>query len=329
MHKIVPQIENIDKIVDVPVMKILAVPQIQCTDKIVDVPLQKNFVSQIQYVDKIVDVPDIKIPAAQKFEKTVEVPQIQCIDKIVDVPLQKNFAEPMIQKASAIVESPPDDGGRATHINYEFFDWEDLPLTFHNDDEDIDLADVPDDERAAVRRLADLKAFTINQARHWFLFCNKNEEMAAEFISEHWYDVEQVRMSHTRRRLREHFLQKHMIHYDDHTHDNEHMPSVDNDLPEQKNVEVPTIQKAVCFSEASQIRYIDKIVDTVRLESPPDDGGGRATHMNDVPAPLISSSNTGAAPGATQRWPTLSVEERLHLVQKQELCEKLMGDIKR
>merc|ERR1719498_1575908 len=56
-------------------------------------------VPQVQFIDKVVDIPVQKqrqVPMIQKVQKTVEVPQIQYIDKIVDVPVQKQRQVPMV-----------------------------------------------------------------------------------------------------------------------------------------------------------------------------------------------------------------------------------------
>merc|ERR1712066_778885 len=66
----------------VPVVKQRQVPSIQKIQKTVEVP-------QVQYVDRIVDVPVVKqrqVPAIQKLQKTVEVPQVQYIDRVVAAP---------------------------------------------------------------------------------------------------------------------------------------------------------------------------------------------------------------------------------------------------
>ena len=47
---------------------------------------------QVQYIDKVEDVPVVKqrkVPMIQEVPKTVEVPQLQVIDKVVDMPVVK------------------------------------------------------------------------------------------------------------------------------------------------------------------------------------------------------------------------------------------------
>merc|ERR1711916_268845 len=66
-------------------------------------------IPQIQYIDKVVDVPVVmqrQLPTIQKVQKTVEVPQIQYIDKIVDVPVVMQRQVPTIQTVQKTVEVP-------------------------------------------------------------------------------------------------------------------------------------------------------------------------------------------------------------------------------
>merc|ERR1740116_623612 len=98
----VPQVQHVDKIIDVPVVKQVEVPQIQKIPKTVEVP-------QIQYIDKVVDIPVVKqrqVPMVQKIQKTVDVPQIQYLDKIVDVPVVKHVEVPQVQTIEKVVEIP-------------------------------------------------------------------------------------------------------------------------------------------------------------------------------------------------------------------------------
>ena len=76
----VPQVQYIDKAVDVPVAVQRQVPGIETVQKTVEVP-------QTQHIDKVADVPVARprqTLSVQRVQKTVEVPQIQFIDKLVD-----------------------------------------------------------------------------------------------------------------------------------------------------------------------------------------------------------------------------------------------------
>eukprot|EP00971_Amphidinium_carterae_P052413 1031692-Amphidinium_carterae.1 len=58
---------------------------ISTVQKTVEVP-------QVQIIDKVVDVPVTKermCPMVSTVQKTVEVPQVQIFDKVVDVPVVK------------------------------------------------------------------------------------------------------------------------------------------------------------------------------------------------------------------------------------------------
>merc|ERR1712061_899379 len=62
------------------------VEEVVPVQKVVHVPVE---VPQVQYIDRIVDVPVVKqrqVPSVQKVQKTVEVPQIQTIEKVVEIP---------------------------------------------------------------------------------------------------------------------------------------------------------------------------------------------------------------------------------------------------
>merc|ERR1719424_2630510 len=78
----VPQVQIVDEVVDVPVVKHRQVPMVQKVQRTVEVP-------RIQVVEKVVDVPVVKqveVPHIQTIEKVVEIPQIQTVEKIVEVP---------------------------------------------------------------------------------------------------------------------------------------------------------------------------------------------------------------------------------------------------
>merc|ERR1719221_1558879 len=94
----VPQVQYIDRVVDVPVMKQRHVPSVQRVQKPVmrqrHVPsiqkVQKPVaVPVIETIEKIIDVPVIKhveVPQIQTIEKVVEIPQIQTVEKVVEIP---------------------------------------------------------------------------------------------------------------------------------------------------------------------------------------------------------------------------------------------------
>ena len=95
--KLLPQeqIQNrtMERIIDVPVL------QIQET---VEVP-------QVQFIDKAMDVPVVmqrQVPTVQKVQKTAEVPQVQFIDKVVDAPVIMKRQVPAIQVAQKTVKDP-------------------------------------------------------------------------------------------------------------------------------------------------------------------------------------------------------------------------------
>merc|ERR1719284_1005822 len=78
----VPQLQFIDKVVDIPVVAQRQIPMVQTVQKTIEIP-------QLQYVDKVVDVPVVQVvqvPQVQVVEKTVEIPQLQIVEKIVEIP---------------------------------------------------------------------------------------------------------------------------------------------------------------------------------------------------------------------------------------------------
>ena len=79
----VPQIQFIDRAVDVPVFMQRQVPIVQKVQKIEEVP-------QAQSTDNVMDVPmdmQREVPAVQVVQKTVKAPQTQSIDRVVDTPV--------------------------------------------------------------------------------------------------------------------------------------------------------------------------------------------------------------------------------------------------
>ena len=66
-------------------------------------------VPQIQFIDKTLDVPVVvqrQVPIVQKVQKIVEVPQTQFIDKVVDVPVHMQRQVPAVQVAQKTIASP-------------------------------------------------------------------------------------------------------------------------------------------------------------------------------------------------------------------------------
>merc|ERR1712135_84199 len=122
----VPQLQFIDKVVDIPVVAQRQIPMVQTVQKTIEIP-------QLQYVDKVVDVPVVQVvqvPQVQIVEKTVEIPEIQMVQgtqtseslgtapvrqvapaEIVEVveigaPLPAESAPPMFVTAP-VLEAPP------------------------------------------------------------------------------------------------------------------------------------------------------------------------------------------------------------------------------
>ena len=66
-------------------------------------------VPQIQYVDKIVEVPVQKqrhVPVIQKVPKIVEVPTLEFVDHVVHVPITQHRHVPVLQTVKKHVEVP-------------------------------------------------------------------------------------------------------------------------------------------------------------------------------------------------------------------------------
>ena len=63
----------------------------QTVQKTVEIP-------QVQFLNKVVDIPVVvqrQVPMVQKVQKTLEVPQLQFIDKVVDIPVVAQREIPM------------------------------------------------------------------------------------------------------------------------------------------------------------------------------------------------------------------------------------------
>ena len=66
-------------------------------------------VPQIQYVDKIVEVPVQKqrhVPVVQKVPKIVELPTLEYVDHVVHVPITQHRHVPVVQTVKKHVEVP-------------------------------------------------------------------------------------------------------------------------------------------------------------------------------------------------------------------------------
>ena len=66
-------------------------------------------VPQIQYVDKIVEVPVQKqrhVPVIQKVPKIVELPTLEYVDHVVHVPITQHRHVPVVQTVKKHVEVP-------------------------------------------------------------------------------------------------------------------------------------------------------------------------------------------------------------------------------
>merc|ERR1711916_74501 len=75
---------------------------VQTVQKTVEVP-------QLQFIDKVVDIPveaQRQIPMVQTVQKTIEIPQLQYIDKVVDVPVVQVVQVPQVQVVEKTVEIP-------------------------------------------------------------------------------------------------------------------------------------------------------------------------------------------------------------------------------
>merc|ERR1719480_232117 len=91
----IPQVQYVDKVVDIPVQKQRQVPMVQTVQKTVEIP-------QIQYIDVPVPVQKQRqVPMVQTVQETVEIPQIQYIDKVVAVPMTKSVRCPWFRQSSS------------------------------------------------------------------------------------------------------------------------------------------------------------------------------------------------------------------------------------
>lgn len=91
-----PQIQTVEKIVEVPVEKVIEkvveVPVEKIVEKTVEVPVEK-------IVEKVVEVPvekRVEVPVEKIVEKTVEVPVEKVVEKVVEVPVEK-IVEKMVE----------------------------------------------------------------------------------------------------------------------------------------------------------------------------------------------------------------------------------------
>ena len=97
----VPQMQLIDKAVDVPVVMRRQVPIVQKVQRTVEVP-------QARFIEQVVDVP-VGIPrqvsAVQVVQKTSEIPQIRFIDRMMDTSVEQQWQVPTVQTIREAVET--------------------------------------------------------------------------------------------------------------------------------------------------------------------------------------------------------------------------------
>ena len=96
----VPQVQFIDRAVDVPVVMQRQVPIVQKVQRTVEVP-------QARSTDKVMDVPVImqgQVPAVQVVPKTVD-PQTQFIDGVVDTPVVQQRQVPTVQTVQKTMDN--------------------------------------------------------------------------------------------------------------------------------------------------------------------------------------------------------------------------------
>ena len=92
----IPQVQYIDKTVDVPAVTQNQVLTIQNVQKTVEVP-------HVQYTDRIVGLPVMtqrQVHTIQTVQKTVEMPQVQFLDQVIDAPvvMQRHASQERIQE---------------------------------------------------------------------------------------------------------------------------------------------------------------------------------------------------------------------------------------
>merc|ERR1719446_645412 len=98
----VPQVQYVDRYVDVPVVKQREVPMVQKVQRTVEVP-------QIQYVDRAVHVPQVKqrqVPMVQTIERQVDVPMVKKVEVPHVTMLERHQEVPSTQTVDRIVEVP-------------------------------------------------------------------------------------------------------------------------------------------------------------------------------------------------------------------------------
>ncbi|OLQ00673.1 hypothetical protein AK812_SmicGene16647 [Symbiodinium microadriaticum] len=97
----VPQVQIVDKDIEVPVPVHRHVPLIQKVQKHVEVPV-------VETLEKVIEVPvinQVDIPQIQTVEKRVEVPIVQNVQKVVEIPVVGDTVQGEQQRTA--VELPP------------------------------------------------------------------------------------------------------------------------------------------------------------------------------------------------------------------------------
>lgn len=95
-----PQIQTVEKIVEVPVEKIVEKTVEVPVEKLVEVPVEKVVEKVVEVpvekvVEKVVEVPVekiVEVPVEKIVEKTVEVPVEKIVEKMVEVPASVDFS---------------------------------------------------------------------------------------------------------------------------------------------------------------------------------------------------------------------------------------------
>ena len=92
------KIETVEKIVEVPVEKIV--------EKVVEVPVEKIVEKTVEVpVEKIVEVEKVvEVPVEKIVEKTVEVPVEKIVEKVVEVPVEKIVEKTVEVPVEKVVE---------------------------------------------------------------------------------------------------------------------------------------------------------------------------------------------------------------------------------
>eukprot|EP00439_Symbiodinium_sp_Y106_P066949 s269_g11.t1 len=101
LPNVVPQVQIVDKDIEVPVPVHRHVPLVQKVQKHVEVPV-------VETLEKVIEVPvinQVDIPQIQTVEKRVEVPIVQNVQKVVEIPVVGDTVQGEQQRTA--VELPP------------------------------------------------------------------------------------------------------------------------------------------------------------------------------------------------------------------------------